>query len=162
ILDEHGRLAALDVGVPQFMLSSMGPIRFALDFFGRDELYDGDVIACNDPYHGGGHLPDWSIFAPVFAEGELVLFASIQCHDADAVRSAADYLSDLAARRCREEITRWPDGEYDADSFFGHDVKGNKDVKVHCKVTVKKDELLIDYTGSDDRGYLQAWSTRGN
>src|ERR1051326_5982851 len=27
ILDEHGRLAALDVGVPQFMLSSMGPIR---------------------------------------------------------------------------------------------------------------------------------------
>src|SRR5919202_1192769 len=41
ILDEHGRLAALDVGVPQFMLSSMGPIRFALEFFGRDELLDG-------------------------------------------------------------------------------------------------------------------------
>src|SRR5437588_9202554 len=83
ILDDHGRLAALDVGVPQFMLSSMGPIRFALEFFGREGLYDGDVIACNDPYHGGGHLPDWSIFAPVFAQRELVLFASIQCHHAD-------------------------------------------------------------------------------
>src|SRR5947199_7800210 len=63
ILDEHGRLAALDVGVPQFMLSSMGPIRFALEFFGREGFSDGDVIACNYPYHGGGHLPDWSIFA---------------------------------------------------------------------------------------------------
>src|SRR5919204_4458283 len=83
ILDEHGRLAALDVGVPQFMLSSMGPIRFALEFFGREGLKDGDVIACNDPYHGGGHLPDWSIFAPVFFKGDLVLFASIQCHHAD-------------------------------------------------------------------------------
>src|SRR2546421_12697174 len=48
ILDEHRRLAALDVGVPQFMLSSMGPIRFALDLFGRDELIDGDVITVDD------------------------------------------------------------------------------------------------------------------
>ena len=241
ILDEHGRLAALDVGVPQFMLSSMGPIRFALEFFGREGLSDGDVIACNDPYHGGGHLPDWSIFAPVFSKGELVLFASIQCHHADTagmmpggypadamdiwaegfrcpavklveggrerkdvfylfqtnnrtptysgdlraqvgaaqlgarrikelcdkygnetVRAAVDYTIDLSERRFREEITRWPDGEYEADSFFDHDVKGNKDVKVHCKVTVKGDELHIDFTGSDDRGFLQCWSTRGN
>jgi N-methylhydantoinase B len=241
ILDEHGRLAALDVGVPQFMLSSMGPIRFALEFFGREGLFEGDVIACNDPYHGGGHLPDWSIFAPVFSKGELVLFASIQCHHADTagmmpggypadamdiwaegfrcpavklveggrerkdvfylfqtnnrtptysgdlraqvgaaqlgarrirelcekygnetIRAAVDHTIDLSERRFREEITRWPDGEYEADSFFDHDVKGNKDVKVHCKVTVKGDELLIDFTGSDDRGFLQCWSTRGN
>jgi N-methylhydantoinase B len=241
ILDEHGRLAALDVGVPQFMLSSMGPIRFALEFFGREGLQDGDVIACNDPYHGGGHLPDWSIFAPVFSKGELVLFASIQCHHADTagmmpggypadamdiwaegfrcpavklveggrerkdvfylfqtnnrtptysgdlraqvgaaqlgarrirelcekygnetIRAAVDYTIDLSERRFREEISQWPDGEYEADSFFDHDVKGNKDVKVHCKVTVKRDELHIDFTGSDDRGFLQCWSTRGN
>jgi N-methylhydantoinase B len=241
ILDEDGRLAALDVGVPQFMLSSMGPIRFALEFFGRDGLSDGDVIACNDPYHGGGHLPDWSIFAPVFSKGELVLFASIQCHHADTagmmpggypadamdiwaegfrcpavklveggrerkdvfylfqtnnrtptysgdlraqvgaaqlgarrirelcekhgnetIRAAVDYTIDLSERRFREEISRWPDGEYEADSFFDHDVKGNKDVKVHCMVTVKGNELHIDFTGSDDRGFLQCWSTRGN
>src|SRR5437764_10008455 len=57
ILDEHGRLAALDVGVPQFMLSSMGPIRFALDFFGRDELYDGDLMHGKHPYVGRAHVP---------------------------------------------------------------------------------------------------------
>src|SRR5919108_6288426 len=82
ILDAHGRLAALSVGIPQFMLSSTLPVRFALEFFG-DELYPGDVIVANDPYHGGGHLPDFNVFAPVFAGNELVLIASIQCHHGD-------------------------------------------------------------------------------
>src|SRR5689334_15138955 len=43
ILDARGCLAALSVGIPQFMLSSTLPVRFALDFFGRDGLYEGDV-----------------------------------------------------------------------------------------------------------------------
>src|ERR1700730_11013455 len=32
ILDGEGRLGALSVGIPQFMLSSTLPVRFALDF----------------------------------------------------------------------------------------------------------------------------------
>src|SRR6202163_1529512 len=43
ILDARGRLAALSVGVPQFMLSSTLPVQFALEFFG-EELKRGDVI----------------------------------------------------------------------------------------------------------------------
>src|SRR6476646_9805537 len=65
ILDGHGELAALSVGIPQFMLSSPLPVRFALEFFGKDGLFPGDVLVANDPYHGGGHLPDYNIFAPV-------------------------------------------------------------------------------------------------
>jgi N-methylhydantoinase B len=83
ILDAGGRLAALSVGVPQLMLTSTLPVRFALQFYGADGLSDGDVLLANDPYHGGGHLPDYNVFAPVFHRGELVLFASIQCHQAD-------------------------------------------------------------------------------
>src|SRR5262245_62511694 len=83
ILDGRGALAALSVGIPQFMLSSTLPVRFALEFFGPDGLYDGDVLVANDPYHGGGHLPDYNIFAPVFDHGALMLIASIQCHHAD-------------------------------------------------------------------------------
>ena len=83
ILDATGCLAALSVGIPQFMLSSTLPVRFALEFFGPDGLHDGDVLVANDPYHGGGHLPDYNVFAPVFHAGELVLIASIQCHHAD-------------------------------------------------------------------------------
>ncbi len=83
ILDGRGALAALSVGIPQFMLSSTLPIRFALEFFREEGMHDGDVFVANDPYHGGGHLPDYNVFAPLVVDGELVLIASIQCHHAD-------------------------------------------------------------------------------
>ena len=88
VLDARGRLAALSVGIPQFMLTSTLPVRFALEFLGVDEFREGDVFVANDPYHGGGHLPDYNVFAPVFADDghggrRMVLIASIQCHHGD-------------------------------------------------------------------------------
>ena len=241
ILDARGSLAALSVGIPQFMLSSTLPVRFALEFFGPDGLYDGDVLVANDPYHGGGHLPDYNVFAPVFHEGEMVLIASIQCHHADTggampggynvdardiwaegvrfpavkvyergverrdvvymmkvnnrtptfigdlraqigaaqlgarrlkellqrygaetVRAAVEYMIDYAARRFREEVAKWPDGEYESDVYVDHDPKGNPDIHIHCKVTIRGSDLTVDFTGSDMRDNLQAYSTFGN
>ena len=81
ILDAQGRLAALSVGIPQFMLTSTLPVRFALQYLGIDEFREGDVFVANDPYHGGGHLPDYNVFAPVFGtdpvsgERRMVLIA---------------------------------------------------------------------------------------
>ena len=83
ILGADGRLAALSVGIPQFMLSSTLPVRFALDFFAEEGFQAGDVFVANDPYHGGGHLPDYNVFSPVVVDGEVVLICSIQCHHAD-------------------------------------------------------------------------------
>ena len=107
ILDGHGRLAALSVGIPQFMLSSTLPVRFAIDFFG-DELKPGDVIVANDPYHGGGHLPDFNVFAPVFdGDGALLLIASIQCHHGDTGGAMAGGYNTFA-KDIWSEGTRYP------------------------------------------------------
>lgn len=241
ILDHTGQLAALSVGIPQFMLSSTLPVRFAVEFFGPGGLYDGDVLLANDPYHGGGHLPDYNVFAPVFHEGECVLIASIQCHHADTgggapggynvnaedvwaegvrfpavkifergekrrdveymiavnnrtptflgdlraqigaaqlgvrrlkelidrfgvprVRGAVQEIIAFAGRRFREEVARWPDGEYESDVYVDHDPHGNRDIHVHCKVTVAGSHLTVDFTGSDDRPEIHAYSTFGN
>jgi N-methylhydantoinase B len=241
ILDASGALAALSVGIPQFMLSSTLPVRFALEFFGPDGLHDGDVLVANDPYHGGGHLPDYNVFAPVFHRGELVLIASIQCHHADtgggmpggynadapdiwaegvrfpalklyergverrdltyfmrvnsrtptfvgdlraqvgaaqagvrrlkevlaqhgtaAVRGAIEETIAFAARRFHAEVRRWPDGVYTSDVWVDHDPKGNPDIHLHCTVTVRGDRLTIDFTGSDARPEIQAYSSFGN
>src|SRR3989449_9549173 len=88
ILAAAGQLAALSVGIPQFMLSSTLPVRFAVEFLGEGGLFEGDVLVANDPYHGGGHLPDYNVFAPVCFDGECVLIASIQCHHADTAAGA--------------------------------------------------------------------------
>jgi N-methylhydantoinase B len=47
------------------------------------ELAPGDVILMNDPYHGGSHLPDITVFVPVF-DGERRLFWTIaRAHQSD-------------------------------------------------------------------------------
>jgi N-methylhydantoinase B len=99
ILDGRGALAALSVGIPQFMLSSTLPVRFALEFFGTDGLYDGDVLVAIDPYHCGGHLPDYNIFAPAH-DGELVLIH----------RSSATTPIPAAACRAGTTSMRWTSG----------------------------------------------------
>ncbi len=251
ILDARGRLAALSVGIPQFMLTSTLPVRFALEYLGVDEFHEGDVFAANDPYHGGGHLPDYNVFAPVFADVDdgngahggrrMVLIASIQCHHGDTgggvpggynitandiwgegvrwpvvkvidrgverrdvlyalqannripgyigdlraqigaaqlavdrlgdmidrygaetVEESVDSMIDYAAGRFREEVASWPDGVYEADAYVDHDPLGNPDIRLHVKITVDGDNLTIDFTGSDTRQEIQAWSTYGN
>jgi N-methylhydantoinase B len=241
ILDGRGALAALSVGIPQFMLSSTLPIRFALEFFRDEGLHDGDVFVANDPYHGGGHLPDYNVFAPLVIDGEVVLIASIQCHHADtgggmpggynaealdiwaegvrypalklydrgverrdvtymmqvnnrtptfvgdlraqvgaaqlgvrrlreiaerfgvpALRAAVEHSIAFAKRRFREEVASWPDGVYEADCYVDHDPIGNPDVHVHVKITVAGDRLTVDFSGSDTRQGLKAYSTFGN
>ena len=107
ILDGKGRLAALSVGIPQFMLTSTLPVRFALDFLGVDEFHQGDVFVANDPYHGGGHLPDYNVFAPVVVDGHLVLIASIQCHHGDT-GGAVPGGYNVTATDIWGEGVRWP------------------------------------------------------
>src|SRR6266511_1235168 len=117
ILDAKGRLAALSVGIPQFMLTSTLPVRFALEYLGVDEFHEGDVFAANDPYHGGGHLPDYNVFAPVFADVDdgngahggrrMVLIASIQCHHGDT-RGGVPGGDNITANDIWGEGVRWP------------------------------------------------------
>src|SRR5579862_98530 len=111
IHDWQGRLAALSVGIPQFMLTATLPIAFALEYL-ADDLYPGDVLIANDPYHGGGHLPDFNVFAPVFhthpdGHEELVLIASIQCHHGDTGGAMAGGYN-VFAKDIWSEGTRYP------------------------------------------------------
>src|SRR5262249_21424839 len=53
-------------------------------------------------------------------------------------------------------------GSYEADAFVDHDPAGNPDVRVHVKVTVAGDKLTVDFTGSDVRQHLKAYSSYGN
>jgi N-methylhydantoinase B len=86
----------------------------------------------------------------------------IERYGVDSIEESVDYMIDYAARRFREEVAQWPDGEYEADSYVDHDPLGNPDIHLHVKVSVEGDELTIDFTGTDTRNELQSWSTFGN
>ncbi|MHB8450982.1 MAG: hydantoinase B/oxoprolinase family protein, partial [Mycobacteriales bacterium] len=83
-------------------------------------------------------------------------------YGAGTVEAAMDFSIDYAAQRFREEVAAWPDGRYAADSYVDHDPLGNRDIHIHVEVSVDSDRLVVDFTGSDARPDIQAWSTFGN
>ena len=84
IIDAHGRLAAVSIGTPQLLFISPLLVRYGLQYFQEDDWGRGDVFVGNDPDFGGGHLPDYNVYAPVFDDaGDLVLIQALQAHQGD-------------------------------------------------------------------------------
>lgn len=84
IIDAHGRLAAVSIGTPHLTFISQLTVRYGLDQFEAFDWGPGDVFLGNDPDYGGGHLPDYNVYAPVFDDhGELVLIQALQAHQGD-------------------------------------------------------------------------------
>ena len=48
-----------------------------------DQIDEGDVIIHNDPYRGGLHVPEHTLFKPVYADGELLAFVVAIGHIAE-------------------------------------------------------------------------------
>jgi N-methylhydantoinase B len=64
----------------------LASIQFGLKQALRDleePLEPGDTIIMNDPYLGGSHLPDVTLFKPVYVGGELAFFAANRAHHVD-------------------------------------------------------------------------------
>lgn len=84
IIDAHGRLAGVSVGTPHLLFISQLTVRYGLQLFKDYDWGPGDVFLGNDPDYGGGHLPDYNVYAPVFDDhGELVLIQALQAHQGD-------------------------------------------------------------------------------
>ncbi|NUL83054.1 MAG: hydantoinase B/oxoprolinase family protein [Armatimonadetes bacterium] len=80
IFDARGRLIAQASHIPVH-LGAM-PL-LARHLAGRFEWREGMGALTNDPYQAGTHLPDWTLFSPVFASGDLVGFVANRAHHAD-------------------------------------------------------------------------------
>jgi N-methylhydantoinase B len=84
IIDAHGRLAGISVGIPQLLFISPMAVRYGLEHCSEDDWGPGDVFVGNDPDHGGGHLPDYTVYCPAFdSDGELVALQALQAHQGD-------------------------------------------------------------------------------
>jgi N-methylhydantoinase B len=64
LFDGEGRTVAQGDHMPVHLGSMPLSVEHALAAF---EMERGDVVALNDPYRGGTHLPDFTVVAPVFS-----------------------------------------------------------------------------------------------
>ena len=80
----QAQMVAQAAHIPVHLGSMPASVAAALE---RLTLSPGDVVALNDPYMGGTHLPDITLVAPVFAPIEdrpgLVGFVANRGHHAD-------------------------------------------------------------------------------
>ncbi|HEX8997762.1 MAG TPA: hydantoinase B/oxoprolinase family protein [Ktedonobacterales bacterium] len=85
LFDRSGRMIAQAAHMPVHLGSMPDSVAAALRDFA--DFAPGDIVALNDPYQGGTHLPDITLVAPIHVaiEGEqrLVGFAANRAHHAD-------------------------------------------------------------------------------
>jgi len=84
VFDAEGNLVANAPHIPVH-LGAMGESVRTVLAARRFTLKPGDVVALNNPYNGGTHLPDITVITPVFDEAgrELLFFVGSRGHHAD-------------------------------------------------------------------------------
>jgi N-methylhydantoinase B len=84
LTDERGwGLAQSTFSTTLFTVTTPRTIRYMLQSYPAETLEEGDVLICNDPWWGAGHLPDVCVATPVFHRGQLVAFIGTVAHVPD-------------------------------------------------------------------------------
>ncbi len=224
LFDRHGRLIAQAAHIPVHLGSMPLSVKEVVKSL---ELKEGDMAVLNDPYRGGTHLPDITVVAPVYYDGELLFYVANRAHHADVggisagsmplstslfqeglivppvkgvvggeinsdflellkrnsrspverdgdfkaqvmanrvgikrltellekyspvkVEAMAEALLDYSERMMRSFIAEIPDGVYTFGDFMEDDGVGGRDFRVRVVLTVKGDEVKVDFSGS--------------
>jgi N-methylhydantoinase B len=84
VFDTQGRMLAQAItGTPGHVNAMAASVGFFLDKHPIDTLDPGDVLLTNDPWHGTGHLNDFTVVTPVFHKGQPVAIFAATSHIAD-------------------------------------------------------------------------------
>jgi len=81
ICDTNGRLIAQAEHIPVHVGALPWATRAVENRF--KDVRRGDVILLNDPYHGGSHLPDLTVFVPIFDGERRMLWTIVRAHQSD-------------------------------------------------------------------------------
>ena len=85
LYDNKGQLIAQAAAIPAHLGSLGASLKNTIlkEEFPLDKLNEGDSIIMNHPYRWGMHLPDISIFTPIFVNGEVIAIAGSVAHHLD-------------------------------------------------------------------------------
>jgi len=80
--DSKGQMVVVGAHHAVHTASQPFTLKYVLKKF-QNNLNPGDMILINDPFNGGLHLYDVSVFSPIFYEGGLLAVSGILSHFAD-------------------------------------------------------------------------------
>lgn len=80
LFDNNGELFAQAAHIPVHL----GSMAYAMSGIVADLNWNpGDLLALNDPFLGGTHLPDVTLISPLFHQGRLIAFVANRAHHAN-------------------------------------------------------------------------------
>lgn len=95
VYDDKLDLIAEAPGLTFFLGANDYAVRRVLDYYGRENLKEGDVLISNYPYWNGAHAADATLMAPVFdADGKLFSVMLIRAHWMDLGAKDPGYVLD--------------------------------------------------------------------
>ena len=80
IFTEDGDMIAQAAHIPVHLGSMPMSVKTVIKTL---DMKEGDIAILNDPFKGGTHLPDITMVAPFFYDGELLFYAANRAHHAD-------------------------------------------------------------------------------
>jgi N-methylhydantoinase B len=105
LLDGQARsVAQSQLSSPGFTCSLPFATRHMLESFPPASLHPGDVLITNDPWLTHGHLPDFILAQPIFAQGRVAAYLACAAHISDI----GGRLDEFEARDVYEEGLRIP------------------------------------------------------
>jgi N-methylhydantoinase B len=81
--DRDGRPISQAFTQPVHLGSFVELIPTSIETYGAENLEPGDMLVVNNPFGGGSHLNDVTVFGPVHHEGELVGYVASLAHHVD-------------------------------------------------------------------------------
>lgn len=78
-----GITLAQATAIPIHLATMIPALAAVIEEFSLVGMSDGDVYLLNDPYSGGTHLPDITLFLPVFVDGRIIAFSVTTVHHQD-------------------------------------------------------------------------------
>jgi 5-oxoprolinase (ATP-hydrolysing) len=104
IFTADGRLVANAPHVPVHLGAMEETIRYTI--VSNPDLRPGDVVATNDPYAGGSHLPDVTVITPIHDadSGELRFFTASRAHHAEIGGTAPGSMPPLSKNLVEEGV----------------------------------------------------------
>ncbi|QHC60165.1 hydantoinase B/oxoprolinase family protein [Rathayibacter sp. VKM Ac-2760] len=96
LYDENAELVAEAPGLTFFLGANDYSLRKGIEYVGRDNLFEGDIVLLNYPYWNAAHAYDATLFAPVFLPGgeQLIGYVCVRAHWMDLGAKDAGYVLD--------------------------------------------------------------------
>ena len=107
LLHPNGDLVAMGQYIPHHQGGMQAALKSIIVERGIDTMKPGDIYLTNDAYKGGTHTPDFNLFSPVFADGEIIMFCGATAHQIDIGGMVVGSYC-VGATDCYQEGVRFP------------------------------------------------------